>query len=169
MGVLVVEAGERSGSLITARKANEQGRDIFAIPGSILNSAYTGVNRLIRDGATVVTCADDIIGGYEMMYPDRVNSNAQVPQMIIEEVMAVRAIIEKETALKDKYKHPKTPSTHLDGDSLAVYSLFKGEPLHTDEICAMSGLPAPRVLAALMTLEIENLIKATEGKCYELV
>lgn len=169
MGVLVVEAGERSGSLITARKANEQGRDIFAIPGSILNSAYTGVNRLIRDGATVVTCAEDIIGGYEMMYPDRVNSRVQPPQMIFEEVELVKAKIEKETLAVSVPQAPKKIPENLDSDSLAVYSLFKDEPIHADEICAMSGLPASKVLNALMTLEIENLIKATEGKCYELV
>lgn len=171
MGVLVVEAGERSGSLITARKANEQGRDIFAVPGSILNSAYTGVNRLIRDGASVATCADDILGGYEMMYPDRVDSNASVKQMVFEEVEAVRAKIESELAgvAAKTAKVPKAPPEDLDSDSLAVYGLFKGEPLHADEICVMSGLPAPKVFTALMTLEIENLIKATDGKCYELV
>lgn len=169
MGVLVVEAGEKSGSLITARKANEQGRDIFAIPGSILNSAYTGVNRLIRDGATVVTCAEDIIGGYEMMYPDRVNSNAQAPQMIIDEVIAVRSKIEEAMLVRDNPQPPKSPPEYLDSDSLAVYGLFNDEPLHADEICVMSGLPASKVLAALMTLEMENLIRATEGKCYELI
>jgi DNA processing protein len=60
-GVLVVEAGEKSGSLITARCAAEQGREVFAIPGSILTSAYTGANNLIRDGARVALCARDII------------------------------------------------------------------------------------------------------------
>lgn len=170
MGVLVVEAGERSGSLITARNASEQGRDVFAVPGSILNSAYTGVNRLIRDGAIVVTCADDIIGGYGLMYPDRVDSNASAKQLMFEEIEAARAKAEEELVeLAPKTsKTPKVPPEDLDSDSLKVYGLFKGEPLHADEICVMSGLPAPKVFTALMTLEIENLIKATDGKCYEL-
>ncbi len=169
MGVLVVEAGERSGSLITARKANEQGRDIFAVPGSILNSAHMGVNRLIRDGAAAVTCAEDIIGGYEIMYPDRVNSNAHAPQMLFDEVLAVKAIIKEKEAATVIPQAPKSPPDHLDSDSLTVYRLFKDEPLHADEICAKSGLTASKVLTALMTLEIENLIKATEGRCYELI
>lgn len=170
MGVLVVEAGERSGSLITARKANEQGRDVFAIPGSVLSSAYTGVNRLIRDGAKAVTCAQDILSGYQIMYPERINLDAKIPEIASEEPNNVRLKIvggkKEETVL---VRIRKEPPEHLDSDSLAVYNLFKNEPLHADEICAMSGLPTARVLSALMMLEIEGLIEATEGKCYQLV
>ncbi len=170
MGVLVVEAGERSGSLITARKANEQGRDVFAIPGSVLSSAYTGVNRLIRDGAKAATCAEDILSAYEIMYPDRLNLSAEAPAMTRDEGpkgIRLRFVGEKEETVVVKLK--KEPAPHLDPDALAVYGLFENEPIHADEICAMSGLPMARVLSALMMLEIENLIEATEGKCYQLV
>ena len=169
MGVLVVEAGERSGSLITARKANEQGRDIFAIPGSVLSSAYTGVNRLIRDGASAVTCAEDILGGYEMMYPERLNLKAQVPDMIEQPRQAVKLNFYGEKEEKSVVlKIEKQPPSNLDPDSLAVYNLFKGEPLSADEICAMSGLPISKVLTALMMLEAENIIRAMGGNSYQL-
>ena len=69
-GVLVVEAGEYSGSLITARKASEQGKEVYAIPGSVLTTAYTGANKLIRDGAKAVSCAADMLMPYSVMYPD---------------------------------------------------------------------------------------------------
>lgn len=170
MGVLVVEAGEKSGSLITARNANEQGRDVFAIPGSILSSAYTGVNRLIRDGASVVTCAEDILYGYAMVYPERLNLDAQIPEMTSADFF--RQVNPPFAGKKEKapaVKIKKEPSADLDPDSSAVYALFKNEPLHADEICAMTGIPAPRVLSALMILEMENLIEATEGKCYQIV
>ena len=170
MGVLVVEAGERSGSLITARNANEQGRDVFAIPGSILSSAYTGVNRLIRDGASVVTCAADILYGYAMVYPERLNLDAQIPEMTDKDFsrqVRLTFIGEKQETAVVKIK--KEPSADLDPDSAAVYGIFSNEPLHADEICAMTGIPAPRVLSALMLLEMENLIEATEGKCYQIV
>ena len=170
MGVLVVEAGEKSGSLITARRANEQGRDVFAIPGSVLSSAYTGVNRLIRDGAKAVTCAEDILSGYQIMYPERINLEAKVPEIAAEEPKNVRLKFvggkKEETVL---VRIRKEPPAHLDSDSITVYNLFKDEPLHSDEICAMSGMSTARVLSALMMLEIEGLIEATEGKCYQLV
>ncbi len=169
MGVLVVEAGERSGSLITARKANEQGRDVFAIPGSVLSSAYMGVNRLIRDGAGVVTCAEDVLSGYEMVYPDRLNLKAKVPDMIEQPKQAVKLKFYGEKEEKSVVlKLEKQPPQNLDPDSLAVYNLFKGEPLSADEICAMSGLPISRVLTALMMLEAENAVRAIGGNSYQL-
>lgn len=61
LATLVIEAGVQSGALITARFANEQGRDVFAVPGSILSPSSAGTNRLLRDGAGVVTCAEDIL------------------------------------------------------------------------------------------------------------
>ncbi|MBO5859868.1 MAG: DNA-processing protein DprA [Clostridia bacterium] len=170
MGVLVVEAGEKSGSLITARNANEQGRDVFAIPGSILSSAYTGVNRLIRDGAMVVTCAQDILYGYSMVYPERINLGVKIPEMTSDDFsrqIKLTFVGEKEETKVIKIK--KESSSGLDPDSAAVYEVFKNEPLHADEICAMTGIPAPRVLSALMILEMNNLIEATEGKCYQIV
>jgi DNA processing protein len=60
-GTLVIEAGERSGALITAAFAAEQGRDVYAVPGSIFSPASRGTNSLIRDGATPVTCAEDVL------------------------------------------------------------------------------------------------------------
>lgn len=169
MGVLVIEAGEKSGSLITARNANEQGRDVFAIPGSVISSAYTGVNRLIRDGASVVTCAEDVLYGYWMIYPDRLDINAEVPEMVSEKSSGVRLkfIGEEEKTVVMKFR--KTPPANLDSDAAAVYKLFKDEPLHADEICAETGIPLSRILSALMILEMENLIEVTEGKCYQLV
>lgn len=169
MGVLVIEAGEKSGSLITARNANEQGRDVFAIPGSIISSAYTGVNRLIRDGASVVTCAEDVLYGYWMVYPDRLDINAKVPEMVSDKSRGVRLrfVGEEEKTVVMKFR--KTPPANLDSDATAVYKLFKDEPLHADEICAATGIPLSRILSALMVLEMENLIEVTEGKCYQLV
>ncbi|MBR2868225.1 MAG: DNA-processing protein DprA [Clostridia bacterium] len=169
MGVLVIEAGEKSGSLITARNANEQGRDVFAIPGSIISSAYTGVNRLIRDGASVVTCAEDVLYGYWMVYPDRLDINAKVPEMVSDKSGGVRLrfVGEEEKTVVMKFR--KTPPANLDSDATAVYKLFKDEPLHADEICAATGIPLSRILSALMVLEMENLIEVTEGKCYQLV
>ena len=166
-GVLVIEAGEKSGSLITARRAVEQGREVFAVPGSILTSAYTGVNRLIRDGAKVATCADDILSSFALMYPERLNlsKNAVLNETETEIILenAVKQKV-KESSARIKKNAPDT----LDSDAKAIYELFGTEPIHADELCVMSGLPVSKVLSALMMLEFEGLVEAAEGKNYRI-
>lgn len=166
-GVLVIEAGEKSGSLITARRAVEQGREVFAVPGSILTSAYTGVNRLIRDGAKVATCADDILSSFALMYPERLNlsKNAVLNETETEIILenAVKQKV-KESSARAKKNAPDT----LDSDAKAIYELFGTEPIHADELCVMSGLPVSKVLSALMMLEFEGLVEAAEGKNYRI-
>ncbi len=151
-GVLVVEAGEKSGSLITARCANNQGRDVFAIPGSILSTAYMGANKLIKDGAKAVTNATDILECYEMLFPGKLNiSEAEKSEEIIPE----------------KPQRRKS-SASLSGDKQKIYGLFTDEPIHPDELCAMSGLPVSAVITALMELEMDGFIEQIEGKNYIL-
>ncbi len=160
-GVLVVEAGDKSGSLITANCASEQGREVFAIPGSVLSTAYSGANKLIRDGAKAATCAEDILLPYSIMYPDRVNIKAagSKPAVAAEKP-------QEETKIPPHVK--KECPSGLDPDEQAVYNLFGEGPLHFDEICAMSGLAAPRVMTVLMELELSDYIEQTEGKNYTL-
>ena len=150
-GILVVEAGERSGSLITARLAAEQGRDVFAIPGNVLSSAYMGANRLIRDGAKSVSCAAEILAPYAEMYPDIICIDN----------------IDADSVMQSKRVKREYPSG-IDPKLEAVYNLFGDEPLHPDEICAETRLPLPKVIAALIQLEIEGYIEQTEGKNYIL-
>lgn len=154
-GVLVVEAGERSGSLITARLAAEQGRDVFAIPGSVLSSAYTGANRLIRDGAKAVSCARDILTPYAAMYPDRLSLEELQDGVTAEEIKQPERV---------KREYPSGVDPRIE----QVYNLFGDEPLHPDEICAATGLPLSKVIAVLMQLELEEYIEQTEGKNYIL-
>ncbi len=156
-GVLVVEAGEKSGSLITARCACEQGRDVFAIPGSILSTAYLGANRLIEDGAKAVTCAEDILESYAVMYPEKLDMKAKEKSNKKKNIPDTKPI-----------KIKKAVPDYLDPDAVAVYNVFKDEPLHADEICALTGLDTAKVLAALLQLELEELIKPVQGKCYIL-
>lgn len=154
-GVLVVEAGEKSGSLITAKRAAEQGRDVFSIPGSVLTTAYSGANNLIRDGARAVTCAADILESYAVMYPDRLN------------MAAIGRKMPEQSALKPTPQKKENPQG-LDPDTAAVYNLFGEEPLHPDEISARCGMNSSKVISALMQLEILGLVKQGNGKNYTL-
>ena len=158
-GVLVVEAGEKSGSLITAKRAAEQSRDVYAIPGSILTTAYTGANALIRDGAKAVSGASDILAPYEVIYPDRLNLDR-----ISEEPIKTEAPKKKQNLQTVK----KQSVSGLDPDSEAVYNLFGEGALHHDEICAGSGISPSRVIAALMQLQVMELIEIDSKNSYKL-
>lgn len=128
--VIVVEAALRSGSLITARFAGEQGRDVFAVPGSPLDPRCEGCNKLIKDGATILTSVDDV---FEAL-------NAQSPMrrgLFAEEPVPVRRDVSPEGTDRDR-----------------VVSLLSPTPIHLDEIVRESGLAADIVTAVLLELEI---------------
>lgn len=152
-GVLVVEAGEKSGSLITASRASEQARDVFAIPGSILTTAYNGANALIRDGAKAVSGARDILTPYAAMYPNRLNLDVLSDEPVKEK--PVKTVVKKNTA-------------GLDPDCTAIYNLFGEDSLHPDDICAMSGLSLSRVISALMNLQVIGYLESDGGKNYRI-
>lgn len=158
-GILVVEAGEKSGSLITAKRAAEQSRDIYAIPGSILTTAYNGVNALIRDGAKAVSGARDILAAYEVIYPERLDLG-NIPDTPI--------TVEKPGEKRKTRTVKKQSVQGLDPDCTAVYNLFGEESLHPDEICAATGLPLSRVISVLMQLQMDDYIEIDGGKNYRL-
>lgn len=165
-GVLVVEAGEKSGSLITARRASEQGKEVYAIPGSVLSSAYTGANKLIRDGAKAVSNAEDILTPYSVMYPDIISLKkiAELP----EELRIAKSPEAKSEEKKESAKEKKPLSGNMPPEAAAVYEFFGSSPLHPNEISAMSGIPLATVISALFKLEVEDYIVQTDGKNYAL-
>ena len=128
LGVLVVEAALQSGSLITARSALEQGRDVFAIPGSIHSPLAKGCHQLIRQGAKLVESAQDILEELRWQSP------------------APRTI----PAAK--------PAPVLDDTAARVLQAAGHDPASVDELAGRSGLPAADIQAALLTLELDGLI-----------
>lgn len=169
LGVLVVEASNKSGSLITAHLAIEQGRDVFAVPGSIFNDTSKGTFRLLYDGAIPVSCGNDIINEYKRQYNIKKVADVSVahkeehsPQKNNEQVAAKHRNTQssdKKSAIKQTTQTPDW----LEGTVKTVFEMLTNEPILADDLLNLSNLPSSDVLCALTELEILNLITSHPG------
>lgn len=161
-GVLVIEAGEKSGSLITARLAADQGRDVFGVPGDLTSVDYTGVNRLIRDGAKPVFSARDVLEEYMWVYDE----------LSLEEIGQRPLQVAKQPPAYSPSPSPKPqrrqPDESVSETAKAVLEQFGETPLYTDDLVRATGFEPNRVFTALTELEICGFIKMIEGKRYTL-
>ena len=139
LGVVVVQAGQKSGSLITANCALEQGREVFAVPGNVGINGSSGTNQLIKDGAKLVAGSSDIL-------------EEVIPQWKREK--------EEEGAQEKKVILPLSPDERL------VYDLLGEDPLHIDPLIRESRLDPGKVLSLLLGLELKGLVLQWPGKCF---
>jgi DNA processing protein len=140
--VLVVEAALRSGSLITARQALDQGREVFAIPGSIHNPLVKGCHALIRQGAKLVETATDIL----------------------EELGALAAFVGDGS--EPSATAPPPTSEVLDEDYRQLLTAMGDGPLAIDSLVERCGLTAEVVSSMLLILELEGYVAAVPGGLY---
>lgn len=152
-GVLVVEASPRSGSLITARLALEQGREVFAIPGSIHNPQARGCHQLIRQGAILVETLADIQAELQAWQPPAVAKPVPNP---------VQSGNPK-TAAAGPATRPAPPVSGLAQREIAVLEALGYDPASTDALCAATGLPADQLMQSLLLLEMEGLVDSAPG------
>ena len=148
-GVVVVEAAPRSGSLITARLAGEQGREVFAVPGSPLNPRNRGCNGLIRDGATLVQGAEDIV-----------EALAGMMQKTLDEPQ------------HDKFSAPDMAAvgeTELTTARPRVLELLGPSPVPIDELLRQSRLTPALVLTILLELELAGRLERHVGGQVSLI
>lgn len=138
LGTVVVEAAENSGSLITARCALEQNREVFAVPGPITTSRSRGPHRLIKDGAKLVEGIDDIL------------------QEIAPALAPPRPTV------------PAAPTAALEPHEALLVGLFDGESQHVDALIAKSGLSAARVLEVLLGMELKGVVTQLPGTHFTL-
>ncbi|RCX15504.1 DNA processing protein [Anaerobacterium chartisolvens] len=144
-GVVVIEAGGRSGSLITADFALEQGREVFAVPGNVDRVNSTGANKLIKDGAKMVTCVEDIL---EELDINRMASK-------IDKAAAGNFICDSRF-------------DGLEGDEKEIVRCLEGNALHIDRISLKSGLGIQDVNSLLLMLELKGIIEQAPGRIYRL-
>lgn len=144
LGVVVVEAAPKSGSLITARLAAEQGREVFAVPGSIQSEQSRGTNGLIKQGAKLVETVEDILDELASQCEPSFQAQMQVRRAALTRpVQSGRLLLEQ--------------------DEATLYAALSMEPVHIDELIAKTGLPAASVSGLLLSLELKGAIRQLPG------
>ncbi|WP_022720409.1 DNA-processing protein DprA [Rhodopseudomonas sp. B29] len=145
VGVAVIEAAFRSGSLITARRAADQGREVFAVPGSPLDPRAAGTNDLIKQGAALITSAADILH-------------------------AIESILERPIELPTREPDAPPPASEPDaGDRARILRLLGPSPVGIDDLIRLSGISAPVVRTVLLELELAGRLERHGGGLVSLV
>ena len=162
LAALVVEAPEKSGALITAATALEQGRDVFAVPGPIDAPASVGCNCLIRDGAGLVSDASDILREYEGRFVLNLKESREQPETL--GYQARMAPEPKPVAPTLSLRHS---DAELTDDQIAILKVLSDtEPMQVDDLTELVDIPTRRVLSALTVLEIDQYVVQHAGKHY---
>ncbi len=142
LGTVVVEASKKSGSLITARLAAEQNREVFAVPGSIQSFKSVGTHTLIKQGAKLVEHAQDIIEELAPMIPSK-------------------------DQLGNISRHPKTDKLALlTADELRLYEALGPYPIHIDDLARKLAMGSGRLASLLLKLELNGLVEQAPGKFF---
>ena len=175
LGVVVVEASRRSGSLITARFANEQGREVFAVPGSPLDPRAEGTNDLIRQGATLCTSAEDVVSALASRRddPDRNDALGETAQDR-EDAEPLWDELDLFGELSTEPHRPdSTRSSFAEADpspieehppaTASIEALLGPSPISVDELIRISGFSPQSVQAALVELELDGAVSRHDG------
>ncbi|MDE7261780.1 MAG: DNA-processing protein DprA, partial [Oscillospiraceae bacterium] len=173
VGVVVTEAPERSGTLITASRALDQGRDVFAVPGQVGDYHCAGSNALLRDGAGVATDAWDVLSHYVGRFPHKLRDlRVEEPRRFGGGQPAAK----KQQAPKpaEKPEKPARPILDLSGahgltdDQLKLVRALRGRTVQVDDLIEETQIPTRRVLSALTVMELDRIVAQESGKRFRL-
>ncbi|WP_062535810.1 DNA-processing protein DprA, partial [Mizugakiibacter sediminis] len=153
LGTLVVQASLRSGSLITARLASEQGREVFAVPGSIHNPLARGCHRLIREGAKLVETAEEVV--------------EELAPLARSLGLALAARLEADAAAAPRQAAPATGGWRDDPDYRRLLDALGHDPAALDELAARTGLAPAALSSMLLMLELEGVVAGLPGGRYQ--
>lgn len=152
-GVVAVEAGVKSGALITARLAADGGRDVFAVPGGIFTQQSAGTNQLLRDGAKLVSRVEDILEEYGSVYhPTNLPDTQDTPATPV-----------TPSTLATPTTVPSRPEPVLTDEEKTIYKLLGPEPLHVDNLVDKLKTSSSRLLPTLLAMELKGVIRQLPG------
>ena len=151
LGVVVVEASAKSGALITSDFALEQGREVFAIPGKVDQPNSQGVNRLIKEGAKLASCVEDILEELKLPFTGYIK-NLSFPNVT-------------KTFGDDSFE-TKTPKLNISEDEKPIYQQLSDEPQHIDDLAAQCQIPISKLMGILLKFELAGIVKQLPGKLF---
>lgn len=178
LGVVVIEAPERSGALITANRALDQGRDVYVIPGRVGDRQCAGSNILLRDGAGVATDAWDVLAHYAGQYPHKIRYlRMEEPRHFGSGAVARHTEMkpaEKPKPRREMPEQPRKPLLDLTGrhgltdDQVRIIRALEGRTVQVDELVEETQIPVRRALSALTVLEVDRIVVQEAGKRFSL-
>lgn len=177
-GVLVVEAPEDSGALITARQAYQQGRDLFVVPGNIDVAACAGSNALLRERGTAVLCGWDVVREYAPMYPGKIEKREFLEEdsglALVAQEPEFPKLTQKRVKENDKKSIDNTAVTAYSGirdilqeltqEQKQIVLCLSDTPVSVDLVIDKVGLPAAKVLGILTVLSLKGIVQNYPGK-----
>lgn len=175
VGVVVIEAPEKSGALLFAQEALELGREVFAVPGAVDAVNSVGTINMIKQGAAPVTCAWDVMEDFAPLFPGRIrHADVTLPRKTMleraqEKLPAEKSDVPEATKAVDStdrqdYIDWKEQLKALSEDQLKIISAIEKDATHIDDIVDTTGLGAAKVLAQLTVLEIKGFIRREAGR-----
>lgn len=170
LATVVTEAPEHSGALITARRALDQGRDVFALPGQAGDWRCAGSNALLRDGAGVVTDAWDILAHYAGQYPHKIRSlRREEPRSFSAERKPEPPVQPSPVKKNPRRALDLSGNSDFTDDQIRIIRILGDREFQVDDLIEACQLPARRVLSALTMLELEEIVKQEAGKRFHLL
>jgi DNA processing protein len=147
LGTLVVEAARKSGSLITARLAGEQGREVFAVPGNINSLKSTGTHNLLKQGAKLVAGAQDVV----------------------EEFYQFENAVKQDCPLQQDSLDPGTRGAlALPEEEARIYNMLEPYPIHIDALAQKAGMGIGKLAGLLLNLELKGIVSQNPGKYFTI-
>lgn len=156
-GTLVIQAGAKSGTMITARHAKEQDRDVFVFPGPEGDPAFSGSRSLMEDGAKAVTCGEEILEEFSLRF-------AKKKQQVKEELLS--HLFDDMPIKEEKGQQLADAGSSLSSQGIVVLQVLGESPIHISEIGGKTGLAPAAVWAAITELELEEKIRSFPGQRY---